>query len=93
MPDCLYYSAIILSTTVQDSDGDGLLDIWETTSGLTDPDGQPLPDLAAMGARRTQRICSSRSARWQRPRDQPTERAPRRKWTPSGTITCQHRRS
>ncbi len=29
---------------------DGLLDVWETTSGLTDPDGTPLPDLPAMGA-------------------------------------------
>jgi hypothetical protein len=48
--DCLSYSAIIFSTTVQDADGDGLLDIWETAGGLTDPNGELLPDLAAMGA-------------------------------------------
>ena len=50
LPDCLSWSAIVLSTTVQDSDNDGLLDVWETHSGLTDPNGQPLPNLAAMGA-------------------------------------------
>src|SRR5262249_33461333 len=48
--DCLSWSAIIYSTTVQDTDGDGLLDIWEDLSGLLDPRGQPLPDLHAMGA-------------------------------------------
>ena len=50
LPDCLSWSAIIFSTTVQDSDSDGLLDVWETHSGLTDPNGQPLPNLSAMGA-------------------------------------------
>jgi len=27
-----------------------LLDLWESTSGLNDPDGNPLPDIHAMGA-------------------------------------------
>lgn len=48
--DCLSWGAIIFSTTVQDTDLDGLLDVWETSSSLTDPAGRPLPDLAAMGA-------------------------------------------
>jgi hypothetical protein len=33
---CVNWGAIILSTTVQDSDGDGLLDVWETNQGYTD---------------------------------------------------------
>ncbi|MGE5735486.1 MAG: hypothetical protein ACM34E_10390, partial [Acidobacteriota bacterium] len=33
---CVSWGAIILSTTVQDSDGDGLLDIWEKNQGYTD---------------------------------------------------------
>jgi len=38
---CVSWGAIILSTTVQDSDGDGLLDVWETNQGYTDaPSGQ-----------------------------------------------------
>jgi hypothetical protein len=48
--DCLSWSAIVLSTNVQDTDNDGLLDVWETDSGLTDPNGQLLPDLHNMGA-------------------------------------------
>jgi hypothetical protein len=48
--DCLSWGAIVFSTTVQDSDGDGLLDTWETSSHLEDPHGQILPDLRAMGA-------------------------------------------
>jgi hypothetical protein len=49
--DCLTFSAMIFSTDVRDSDGDGLLDIWESsTTTLYDPNGQPLPNLAAMGA-------------------------------------------
>jgi hypothetical protein len=48
--DCLTGGAFIFSTTVQDTDRDGLLDVWETTSGLTDPRGQMLPNLASMGA-------------------------------------------
>ena len=36
---------------MKDTDGDGLLDIWESsTTTLSDPNGQPLPNLAAMGA-------------------------------------------
>ena len=48
--DCLTGGVFILSAVAQDGDGDGLLDIWETTSGLTDPNGEPLPNLPAMGA-------------------------------------------
>ena len=55
LSDCLCYSGIVLSTQVQDSDGDGLLDIWETSPSLVDPNGQPLPNLAAMGADPTQK--------------------------------------
>ncbi|HEY7534131.1 MAG TPA: hypothetical protein VH681_15275, partial [Nitrospiraceae bacterium] len=50
LPDCLSWSAIIFSTSVQDTDADGLIDVWETSSGLTDPNGEPLPNLAGMGA-------------------------------------------
>jgi hypothetical protein len=47
--DCLTWGAVILKTEVQDSDGDGLLDVWEdSTSPLSDPNGQPLPLLSAM---------------------------------------------
>ncbi len=48
--DCLTWAAMVFSIPVQDSDGDGLLDVWESTSGLTDPNGNPLPDIHAMGA-------------------------------------------
>lgn len=49
--DCLTWSAIVYRTTVNDTDGDGLLDIWESsTSTLFDPNGQALPNLHAMGA-------------------------------------------
>lgn len=51
LSDCLSLSAVVLSTEVQDTDGDGLLDIWESsTTPILDPLGQPLPDLRAMGA-------------------------------------------
>ena len=33
---CVDWGAMILSTTVQDTDGDGLLDIWEINKGYTD---------------------------------------------------------
>ena len=33
---CVSWGAMILSTTVQDSDGDGLLDLWENSQGYTD---------------------------------------------------------
>ena len=50
-PDCLSWSGIVFSTTVQDTDGDGLLDRWEESAAtIYDPNGQPLPNLAAMGA-------------------------------------------
>lgn len=63
---CLTFGATILSTVVQDRDADGLLDVWEAQSEwsskpsrlasvypswpLTDPSGEPLPDLQQMGA-------------------------------------------
>jgi hypothetical protein len=51
LSECLTYSAIVFSTTVQDSDDDGLIDIWESsTATLYDPNDQPLPNLKAMGA-------------------------------------------
>jgi hypothetical protein len=50
LSDCTSWSAMVLSTQVQDTDDDGLLDEWETNGGLVDPNGQLLPDLAAMGA-------------------------------------------
>ena len=53
--NCLSFSAMILSTTVQDGDGDGLLDVWElnTNDTLKDPNNQPLPNLGdpLMGAK------------------------------------------
>jgi hypothetical protein len=48
--DCLTWGAIILGTEVQDTDLDGIPDHVETESGLTDPNGEPLPNFAAMGA-------------------------------------------
>ena len=49
--DCLSWSAIILSTEVQDTDEDGLLDVWEKSSPPpSDPNGAPLPNYNAMGA-------------------------------------------
>ena len=49
--DCLAWSAIIFSTTVEDSDNDGLIDKMESTpGGLKLPDGTRLPDLKGMGA-------------------------------------------
>ena len=55
IPDCLSWSAIVLSTNVQDTDGDGLVDAWETTNpplmDVSDPTNRTaLPNLAAMGA-------------------------------------------
>jgi len=50
--DCLSWGAIIFSTTVQDTDNDALLDVWESpqTTPLVDPNGVALPNLNAMGA-------------------------------------------
>lgn len=49
--DCLTWSAVVYRTTVKDGDGDGLLDLWESSpTPLADPFGRPLPHLAAMGA-------------------------------------------
>jgi hypothetical protein len=46
--DCLTWGAVVFSTTVQDTDGDGLLDTWES-NGFTDMDGS-FVNLPAMGA-------------------------------------------
>jgi hypothetical protein len=49
--DCLTWAAIVYRTDVKDRDGDGLLDIWESsTTPIFDPNGQALPNLKAMGA-------------------------------------------
>jgi hypothetical protein len=54
LPDCVSWSAIVLSTNVQDTDTDGLLDAWESNpppNDVADPTHlQTLPNLAAMGA-------------------------------------------
>ena len=47
---CLTWGAILFSTTVQNSGGDGILDKWKTTSGLMDPLGATLPTLSGNGA-------------------------------------------
>jgi hypothetical protein len=52
---CLSWDAVVTSTNVVNSDGDGLLDVWKTTKGLMDPNGQTLPDLADMGAKKGQK--------------------------------------
>jgi hypothetical protein len=33
---CVSWGAVVLSTSVQDTDGDGLLDVWESNQGYTD---------------------------------------------------------
>jgi hypothetical protein len=57
--DCLTWEGVVFSTAVADTDpnsdggplGDGLPDgLEDATNGLTDADGQPLPNLNAMGA-------------------------------------------
>ena len=52
--DCLSWGAVILSTTVQDSDNDGLLDLWET-SKFTDVATGKEVDLPGMGANKDQK--------------------------------------
>jgi hypothetical protein len=50
--DCVSLGAIVFSTTVQDTDEDGLLDLWEEPAGFTDlATGTPV-NLFAMGARK-----------------------------------------
>lgn len=52
--DCLTFSGMVFKTAVQDTDGDALVDVWESTSppltDVSDRSGGPLPDLKAMGA-------------------------------------------
>ena len=51
--DCLTWAAVIYKTSVADTDGDGLLDVWETATAaapVADPRGRALPPLADMGA-------------------------------------------
>lgn len=51
--DCLTVAAMVFKTGVQDTDGDGLLDVWEaatSASPLFDPNGVALPPLGEMGA-------------------------------------------
>ena len=51
LSDCVSFSAIVLSTTVQDSDDDGLIDrLEDSVSQISDPAGHPLPNFHAMGA-------------------------------------------
>jgi hypothetical protein len=51
--DCVNGGSFVLGTTLQDQDGDGLLDKWEDSTAESDPNGKPLPDLKAMGADKT----------------------------------------
>lgn len=57
--DCLSWGMVALTTRVEDSDpggGDGIIDALEdaqSSGTFTDPNGEPLPDLYAMGARKT----------------------------------------
>ncbi|HEX6975759.1 MAG TPA: DUF3344 domain-containing protein, partial [Vicinamibacterales bacterium] len=51
--DCLTWAAAIYKTQVKDTDGDGLLDKWETATSaapILDPKGRALPPLGDMGA-------------------------------------------
>src|SRR5215471_9371464 len=44
--DCLTFGTIVYRTRVNDTDGDGLLNIWESSpTTLYDPNGEPLPNL------------------------------------------------
>jgi len=53
--DCLTWAAIVYETPVKDTDGDGLLDAWETATAaapVKDPYGQDLPYLGDMLAKK-----------------------------------------
>jgi hypothetical protein len=46
--DCLTWSAIMFSVPVNDTDGDGLLDVHESSGGWKEPNDRVLPDIHAM---------------------------------------------
>ena len=51
--DCVTPAAFVFKTAVEDTDEDGMLDVWETattSSPLVDPRGRQLPPLGSMGA-------------------------------------------
>jgi VCBS repeat-containing protein len=49
--DCLTWAAVVYRTPLNDDDGDGLLNRWETSAEpITDPYGRTLPMLSKMGA-------------------------------------------
>ncbi len=48
--DCVSMGAMIYQTQVNDTDEDGLLNRWESSTSLLDPNGNPLPNFPDMGA-------------------------------------------
>ena len=62
--DCVDGGAYVLGTALQDQDGDGLLDKWETSTAENDPNGKPLPTSKRWARTKPSRTSSSR---WRRP--------------------------
>jgi hypothetical protein len=57
---CLSWAAVVTSMNVVNSDADGILDVWKSSGFINsliniDPTGEPLPDLADMGAKHGQK--------------------------------------